>query len=93
MTELATRFRGGAVTLLTLFTSSGTLICCALPITLVTLGFGPVVAGLTGAFPGLVVLSQHKVWVFAVSAVLLVFGGWLTYRRGRSCPTAPALAA
>lgn len=85
------RLREGAVTFLTLFTSTGTLICCALPITLVTLGFGSAVVGLTGALPWLIPLSQNKAWVFGVSAVLLGVGGWLIYRRGRACPTDPKL--
>lgn len=91
MTALADRMRDGAATLLTLFTSGGTLVCCALPITLVTLGFGSAVIGLTGAFPWLITLSQHKAWVFAVSATLLVFGGWMIHHRGRSCPADPRL--
>lgn len=91
MTILLDRLRDVAVTLLTLFTSGGTLVCCALPITLVTLGFGSAVVGMTGAFPWLITLSQHKAWVFAVSASLLVFGGWVIHRRGRSCPADPRL--
>ena len=34
----------------TLFIASGTLLCCALPILLVTLGFGAVVASLNCTF-------------------------------------------
>ena len=92
MQDLKHRLNDGAVTFLTLFASMGTLICCALPITLVTLGLGTAVVGLTGAFPWLVTLSRHKEWVFAVSALLLVAGGWALYRGGRSCPMDPALA-
>lgn len=91
MTLLLDRVRDGAVMLLTLFTSSGTLVCCALPITLVTLGFGSAVVGLTGAFPWLITLSQHKAWVFGASAGLLIFGGWMIRRRGRACPADPRL--
>ena len=77
---------------LALFTSSGTLICCALPIVLVTLGMGAAVASLTSSFPLLITLSRYKVWVFAVSGVLLAVSFWLTYRSGRACPADPALA-
>ena len=91
MDELTSRFRDGAVTLLTLFTASGTLVCCALPIALVTLGLGSAVVGLTGAVPWLVTLSRHKEWVFAVSAILLILGGWTIYRSGRSCPAEPQI--
>jgi hypothetical protein len=78
---------------LALFASSGTLICCALPITLVTLGMGATVASLTSAFPFLVALSEHKVWVFGFSAFSLALAGVALYRPGRSCPTDPRLAA
>jgi len=78
---------------LALFTSTGTLICCALPILLVTLGLGATVAALTSAFPFLIVLSQHKVWVFTLSGAMLGISGWLLYRTGRSCPGDPELGA
>jgi hypothetical protein len=75
---------------LALFASTGTLICCALPIVLVTLGFGAAVAVLSGNFPFLVTLSLHKTWVFAVSGVLLALSGWVLFRSGQSCPPEPA---
>ena len=78
-------------TWLTLFASSGTLICCALPIILVTLGMGATVAALTSTFPFLITLSQHKVWVFAGSAIMLVLSAWIMYRPGHSCPVDPEL--
>ena len=76
---------------LTLFTSMGTLVCCALPILLVSLGLGSTVAALTSGFPLLITLSEHKAWVFALSGGLLLLTGWLLYRPGRVCPTEPAL--
>lgn len=86
------RLREGGVTLLTLFTTTGTLLCCALPILLVTFGLGATVVAMTSAFPFLIVLTQHKVWIFAVSGLLLVVSGWLLYRPGRACPAEPGLA-
>ncbi len=77
------------VSWLTLFASTGTLICCALPITLVTFGLGAAVVSLTSSFPFLIVLSQHKIWVFAFSALMLVLAGWMLYRPGRACPSDP----
>ncbi len=76
---------------LTLFASTGTLICCALPIIFVSLGFGATVAALTSSFPLLITLSLHKAWVFAFSGAMLVLSGWLMYRPGRVCPTDPEL--
>jgi len=75
------------VTWLSLFASTGTLLCCALPITLVTLGMGATVAALTSSFPLLITLSMHKIWIFLGSGVMLALSGWLMYRPGRSCPT------
>ena len=72
---------------LTLFASSGTLICCALPIILVTLGMGATVAALTSNFPVLLTIALHKTWVFTGSGSLLLVSGWLIYRPGRTCPT------
>ena len=82
-----------ALSWMTLFASTGTLICCALPIMLVTLGLGATVAALTSTFPFLVVLSEHKIWVFAFSGLMLAVSGWLLYRPGRSCPVDPQLGA
>ena len=80
------------LTWLALFASGGTLICCALPIILVTLGLGATVASLTSSFPMLVTIALHKGWVFAGSGSLLVVSGWLMYRSGRTCPADPELA-
>lgn len=77
------------VSWLTLFTSTGTLVCCALPITLVTLGMGAAVVSLTSTFPFLIVLSEHKIWVFVFSAVMLALSAWTLYRPGRACPSDP----
>jgi len=77
---------------LTLFAASGTLICCAFPIMLVTLGMGATVAAFTSSFPLLITIAQHKVWVFAGSGALLLLSGWLMSRSGRGCPADPELA-
>lgn len=78
---------------LSLFTSFGTLLCCALPSLLVLLGLGATVASFLTAVPWLVTLSRHKTWVFAVSGLLI--GGNLLYvyvaaprlqRRVGACP-------
>ena len=62
---------------LSLFTSTGTLICCALPALLVSLGAGAVMAGLIEAVPQLVWLGKNKALVFGIAGVLLlVSGAW-----------------
>lgn len=72
---------------LVLFTSITTLLCCALPILLVSLGMGAVVASLATNVPFLITLSQYKAWTFGFTVLILVAAGWALYRPGRSCPT------
>ncbi len=79
------------VTVFTLFTTTGTLICCALPILLVTFGLGATVVALTSALPFLITLTHYKIWVFAFSGLMLLVSGWLMFRPGRACPTDPEL--
>lgn len=71
----------------------GTLLCCALPITLVALGMGATMATLVGNVPLLITLSQYKIWVFAVSGSLLGLSARVLFRPGRTCPADPAMAA
>lgn len=82
-----------SLTWLALFTTTGTLVCCAIPITLVTLGMGATVASMVSAMPFLVTLSQHKIWVFAISGILLALSAWMMYRPGRACPVGTAMNA
>jgi mercuric ion transport protein len=63
--------RSGLLSYLSLFTSFGTLLCCALPSLLVLLGLGATVASFLLAVPWLVTLSHHKSWVFAISGLLI----------------------
>lgn len=65
------RFRSGALSYLSLFTSLGTLLCCALPSLLVLLGLGATVASVLSEMPWLVALSHHKNWVFFAAGVLI----------------------
>ena len=58
----------------------GTLICCALPMTLVALGAGSVVASLISTAPWLVALSANKAWVFLFAGLLLASDYWILYR-------------
>ena len=63
--------RSGLLSYLSLFTSFGTLLCCALPSLLVLLGLGATVASFLSVVPWLVTMSHHKNWVFAVSGVMI----------------------
>lgn len=85
--------REKTLALLSLFTSASTLVCCALPALLVTLGMGAVLAGLVTAVPQLVWLSEHKTLVFGLAAVLLLAGGWMQWNaRNAPCPVDPIAA-
>lgn len=84
--------REGRYNWLVLFSSTGTLICCALPIALVTLGMGATVAALVSNVPFLITLSLYKNWIFVLSGLMLAISGWLTYRPSRTCPKDPHLA-
>jgi hypothetical protein len=76
---------------LSLFTSTGTLICCALPALLVALGAGAALSTLISVLPGLVWVSEYKEVVFVAAGVMLVISGWLQWRsRFAACPVDPA---
>jgi len=78
---------------LSLLTSLGTLVCCALPALFVTLGAGAALAGLVSSFPQLVWLSAHKVAVFSIAGVMLVLAGAVQWKnRHAPCPADPAQA-
>jgi hypothetical protein len=78
---------------LSLFTSTGTLICCALPAMLVSLGAGAVMAGLIEAVPQITWLGKNKAAVFGVAGVLLALSGaWQWHARSLPCPADKAQA-
>ncbi len=77
-----------------IFTSLGTLVCCALPAALVAIGAGAALASLVGTVPQLVWLSEHKVGLFSVAGAMLAIAGIFQWRaRFAPCPADPALAA
>ena len=85
--------RDAALALTALLTSSATLVCCVLPAALVALGAGATLAGLVGAVPQLVWLSEHKVLVFGAAASMLALAGAALWRsRALPCPADPAQA-
>lgn len=76
-----------------LFTSTGTLICCALPALLVTLGMGATLAGFISENPWIVVVSDYKIAVFILSGLLLCIAAIMQYRaRNMPCPADPRAA-
>ena len=78
--------------LLTLFASSSTLICCAVPALLVSLGAGAALASLVAVFPQIVWVSENKEIIFLISTFLMVIGGIVQWRnRYAPCPVDPKL--
>ncbi|WP_422685245.1 hypothetical protein [Candidatus Methylopumilus universalis] len=81
------------LSLLSLFTSGGTLICCALPALLVGLGAGAVMASLVSSVPQIVWFSEHKLSVFIFAGIMLSISGFLQWKaRSLPCPSDNALA-
>lgn len=71
---------------LVLFTTSSTLICCALPIVFVSIGMGAAVASIASNAPWLVWLTANKLWVFILSGLILLITWWTIYIRKSVCP-------
>lgn len=83
----------GIVPTLALFSSMSTLLCCALPALLVSIGAGAAMIGLVSAVPQLVWLSEHKIQLFIFAGVMLSLSGILRYRnRNAPCPADPMKA-
>lgn len=77
---------------LSLLFTSGTLVCCVLPATLVLLGAGSVMASLVSTVPSLVLLSANKPLVFGVAGGGLLVAGvslWRQASSSSSCPIDP----
>jgi mercuric ion transport protein len=74
-----TRKRSAVLGYFSLFTSLGTLLCCALPSLLLLFGLGASVASALSFMPWLVVLSRHKHWTFSISGVLIALSFVNTY--------------
>ena len=79
--------------ILTILSSFSTLVCCALPAALVTIGAGAALASVVTAVPQLVWLSEHKIPLFAFAGLMLVLSGVSAYgNRNAPCPADPAQA-
>jgi mercuric ion transport protein len=63
--------RSAVLNYFSLFTSLGTLLCCALPSLLVLFGLGASVASMLSFMPWLVTLSRDKGWTFSISGTLI----------------------
>ncbi len=81
-----------AANFFSLFASSSTLICCALPSLFVVLGAGASFASLLTVFPFLIVVSQHKEAISLTALVAIAIAGYVHYRTAHMpCPADPEL--
>ena len=72
---------------LSLFGSLSTLLCCALPVTLVSLGMGAAFASLTANFPLIIWIVERKELLFITTAILLFFSFFMMKKSERlPCP-------
>ena len=80
-------------TFLSLFTSFSTLICCALPVLLVTLGMGASLASLISLFPWIIIVSKYKIQIFIFAGFLLLISAY-SFWQGKylPCPSDPVKA-
>ena len=73
-----------------LFASSSTLVCCALPAVFVAIGAGASFASLVSTFPFLITLSQYKIFITFFALVMLLIAGYANYRNfNLPCPADP----
>ena len=63
-----------------LFGSSATLLCCAIPATLSVLVGGAAVSSFVSVFPWVIPISKHKDVLFLIAGSLLVLNGVLTLK-------------
>ena len=92
--ELKTLSNIKNLSFLTLFTSSATILCCALPALLVTIGVGAALSSLISIFPQIVWVSKYKEYIFTAAFVLIILSGYLQWQsRKLSCPADKLLAA
>ena len=80
------------INFLTLFLTSSTLLCCALPALLVLIGAGASLASLVSAIPLLPLLSQYKLYITLAALISIIVAGYLNYRTScLPCPADPDL--
>lgn len=75
------------ISFFSLFGSMSTLLCCALPVTLVSLGLGASFASLTSSFPQIIWLTSHKDTIFVLTAIMLGTSYiMMKYSEKQACP-------
>jgi len=78
---------------ISLFTSGGTIICCALPALLVSIGAGAALSSFISVFPQIVWLSIYKIPIFIGAFSMLLIAGYMQWRaKNLPCPADKQLA-
>ena len=72
--------RDKVLSILTLFTSSGTLLCCVLPAIVASISGGTAVVAMLSIFPWLIPLSKNKDLIFAGAGVLIALNGYMVFK-------------
>ena len=62
------------------FGSTGTLVCCAIPAVLSVIAGGAAVSAFVTVFPWVIPISRYKGWLFLVAGILLIINGVLTLK-------------
>ncbi|MAR77577.1 MAG: hypothetical protein CMD43_01390 [Gammaproteobacteria bacterium] len=78
--------------IITLFASSSTLICCALPALFVSIGAGATLASMVNMFPQLIIISEYKIYITIGAVIILLIAGVLIKKSELlPCPVDPEL--
>ena len=81
------------IAFLSLFTSTGTVLCCALPALLVAIGAGAALSSFISVFPEVVWISKYKNYIFFVATIFILAAGFFQYKiRQLPCPAEKELA-
>ena len=85
--------KNNSTNFISLFLSTSTLVCCAMPALFVALGAGASFASLMSFLPFLAILSQYKIAITCFAAVMLIIAGFANFKSQYApCPTDPQLA-
>lgn len=76
----------------TVFLACTGLLCCTLPILLVSLGIGTMMASMASTFTWLPLVSEYKFWIFLISGLLFISAELIQHRQNKICPADPKLA-
>ena len=90
VTKQALSMKDKTANFFSLFASTSTLVCCALPAVFVALGAGASFASLLSVFPALIVLSKYKILITIIALLMIGVAGVVNYKTYyMPCPIDP----